>query len=211
MKRLVVGISGATGAIYGIKMLEILKKTEIETHLIVTEAAKKTILLETEFEIEYVESLADYVYDVENIGGAVASGSFATMGMIVIPCSIKSLSAIANSYSDNLLVRAADVTLKEGRKLILVVRETPLHKGHLQLMLRAADMGAIIFPPVPSFYHVPKTIEGIVDQTVGKILDLFNIEHHLFKRWESEDGRKAMELLEKERKRKGDPKGGEID
>jgi len=211
MKRLVVGISGATGAIYGIKMLEILKKTEIETHLIVTEAAKKTILLETEFEIEYVESLADYVYDVENIGGAVASGSFATMGMIVIPCSIKSLSAIANSYSDNLLVRAADVTLKEGRKLILVVRETPLHKGHLQLMLRAADMGAIIFPPVPSFYHVPKTIEGIVDQTVGKILDLFNIEHHLFKRWESEDGRKAMELLEKERKRKGNPKGGEID
>jgi 4-hydroxy-3-polyprenylbenzoate decarboxylase len=211
MKRLVVGISGATGAIYGIRMLEILKKTEMETHLIVTEAAKKTILLETEFEIEYVESLADYVYDVENIGGAVASGSFATTGMIVIPCSIKSLSAIANSYSDNLLVRAADVTLKEGRKLILVVRETPLHKGHLQLMLRAADMGAVIFPPVPSFYHVPKTIEGIVDQTVGKILDLFNIEHHLFKRWESEDGRKAMELLEKERKRKGNPRGGEID
>lgn len=192
MKRLIVGISGATGAIYGIRMLEVLKKSEVKTHVIITKAAKKTILLETEFEIDYVESLANYVYDVENIGGAVASGSFATDGMIVIPCSMKSLSAVANSYNDNLLIRAADVTLKEGRKLVLVVRETPLHRGHLQLMLRAADMGAVIFPPVPAFYHVPKTVEGIVDQTVGKILSVFNIEHNLFKKWESEDGRKTV-------------------
>ena len=200
MKRLVMGISGATGAIYGIRMLEILKETEIETHLIITNAAKRTILLETEFEIKYVESLATYVYDVENIGGVVASGSFATEGMVVIPCAIKSLSAIANSYNDNLLIRAADVTLKEGRKLVLVVRETPLHKGHLQLMLRAAEMGAVILPPVPAFYHVPKTIEGIIDQTVGKILDIFNIEHHLFKKWDDEGSNKAMELLNRERK-----------
>jgi len=199
MRRLIVGVSGATGAVYGVRLLELLKGTEIETHLILTKAAKKTILLETEYKIDYLESMANYAYDVENIGGAVASGSFSTEGMIVIPCSIKSLSAIANSYNDNLLVRASDVTLKEGRKLVLVVRETPLHKGHLQLMLRAADMGAIIFPPVPAFYHVPKTIQGIIDHTIGKILSLFNIEHHLFKRWDSEDGEKAMELLVKER------------
>ena len=202
MKRLIVGISGATGAIYGIRLMEVLKKIEIETHLILTEAAKKTILLEAEFKIDYVESLADYVYDVGNIGGTVASGSFVTEGMIVIPCSMKSLSAIANSFNDNLLIRAADVTLKEGRKLVLVVRETPLHKGHLQLMLRAADMGAVIFPPVPAFYHVPKTIEGIVNHTIGKILDLFKIEHHLCKRWNMEDGNKAMELLAMERVKK---------
>jgi len=189
MRKVIVGISGATGAIYGIRMLEVLKETEIETHLIVTEAAKKTILLETEFDIDYVKSLANYDYDVDNIGGAIASGSFATEGMIVIPCSIKSLSAIANSFNDNLLIRAADVTLKEGRKLVLAVRETPFHKGHLGLMMRAADMGAIIFPPVPAFYHVPKTIEGIVNQTVGKILDIFKIEHHLFMRWTGESNK----------------------
>ena len=162
-------------------------------------AARKTILLETEFKAEYVESLASCVYEVENIGGAVASGSFRTEGMIVIPCSIKSLSAIANSYNENLLVRAADVTLKERRKLVLVVRETPLHRGHLELMLRASDMGAIIFPPAPAFYHVPKTMEGLIDQTVGKILDLFEIDHNLFKKWGSEDGKRASDLLKMER------------
>lgn len=203
MKKLIVGISGASGVIYGIRMLEVLKEIGIETHLIVTNAAKMTILLETEYEVDYVESLADYVYDVENIGGAVASGSFSTDGMVVIPCSVKSLSAIANSFSYNLLIRAADVTLKELRKLILVVRETPFHKGHLQLMMRAADMGAVILPPVPAFYHVPRTIEGIIDQTIGKILDLFSIEHHLYKRWNSEHGGKAMEVLIKERLDKG--------
>jgi 4-hydroxy-3-polyprenylbenzoate decarboxylase len=199
MKRLIVGISGATGAIYGIRTLEVLKEVEIETHLIITGAAKKTILLETEFKVDYVESLADHVYDVHNIGGAVASGSFVTEGMVVMPCSIKSLSAIANSYNENLLIRAADVTLKERRKLVLVVRETPLHKGHLQLMLRAADMGAVILPPVPAFYHMPGTIEGIIDQMVGKVLDVFGIEHHLFPRWGVDEGKKAMELLLLER------------
>jgi 4-hydroxy-3-polyprenylbenzoate decarboxylase len=203
MRKLIVGISGASGAIYGIRMMEVLKQIKIETHLIITNAAKKTILLETEYEIEYVESLADYVYDVENIGGAVASGSFHTDGMVVVPCSIKSLSAIANSFNYNLLIRAADVTLKELRKLILVVRETPFHKGHLQLMVRAADLGAVILPPVPAFYHVPRTIEGMIDQTVGKILDLFRIEHQLYKRWDSEHGGNAMELLIKERVDKG--------
>ncbi|HBE44692.1 MAG TPA: 3-octaprenyl-4-hydroxybenzoate carboxy-lyase [Deltaproteobacteria bacterium] len=204
MKRLIIGISGATGSIYGIRMLEVLKENEIETHLILTKAAKKTILLETEYEIKYVESLANYVYDVDNIGGAVASGSFNTEGMVVIPCSVKSLSAIANSYNDNLLIRAADVTLKEWRKLVLVVRETPLHKGHLQLMLRAADMGAVILPPVPAFYHVPKTIEGIIDHTVGKVLDIFGIEHHLFRKWDRESGDKAMGLLIQEKSEKTD-------
>lgn len=203
MKKLIVGISGASGVIYGIRMLEVLKEIGVETHLIVTNAAKMTIILETEYEVDYVESLADYVYDVENIGGAVASGSFSTDGMVVIPCSVKSLSAIANSFSYNLLIRAADVTLKELRKLILVVRETPFHKGHLQLMMRAADMGAVILPPVPAFYHVPRTIEGIIDQTIGKILDLFSIEHHLYKRWNGEHGGKAMEVLIKERLDKG--------
>jgi 4-hydroxy-3-polyprenylbenzoate decarboxylase len=195
MKRLTVGISGATGTIYGIRILQILKDRKIETHLILTKAAKKTILLETEYEIEYVESLADHFYDVENVGGAVASGSFVTEGMVIIPCSIKSLSAVANSYNDNLLIRAADVALKERRKLVLCVRETPLHQGHLQLMLRAAEMGAVIFPPVPAFYHVPKTIEGIIDQIVGKILDIFNIEHHLFRRWDGQSNKNAREFL----------------
>lgn len=204
MRRLIIGISGATGAIYGIRILEVLKETDIETHLILTKAGKKTIPLETEYEIKYVESLANHVYAVDNIGGAVASGSFNTEGMVVIPCSVKSLSAIANSYNDNLLVRAADVTLKEGRKLVLVVRETPLHKGHLQLMLRAADMGAVILPPVPAFYHVPKTIEGIINQTIGKILDIFGIDHHLFKKWDKESGDKAMELLIQERSKGAD-------
>ena len=203
VRKLIVGISGASGVIYGIKMMEVLKEIEIETHLIITNAAKKTILLETEYEVGYVESLADYVYDVENIGGAIASGSFHTDGMVVIPCSIKSLSAIAHSFNYNLLIRAADVTLKELRKLILVVRETPFHKGHLELMVRAADLGAVILPPIPAFYHVPRTIEGIIDQTVGKILDLLGIKHHLYVKWDSEHGNKAMELLKKERVGKG--------
>ncbi len=202
MKRLIVGISGATGAIYGIRMMEVLRRIEVETHLIVTKAAKKTILLETEFKVEYVESLASCVYEVENIGGAVASGSFRTEGMIVIPCSIKSLSAIANSYNENLLIRAVDVTLKERRRLVLVVRETSLHRGHLELMLRASDMGAVIFPPAPAFYHVPKTIEGLIDQTVGKILDIFEIDHNLFKKWGSEDGKRANDLLKMEQAEK---------
>ncbi len=183
MKRLIVGISGASAAIYGIRLLEVLKETDIETHLVISSAAKKIILMETDFTVEEVEAMADHVYDIDDIGAAIASGSFKTDGMVIIPCSIKSLSAIANSYSANLLLRAADVTLKERRRLVAVVRETPLHRGHLQLMLKLTDMGAIIFPPLPAFYHRPQTIEDIVDHTVGRVLDLFGIDHALFERW----------------------------
>jgi len=183
-KRIIIGISGASGVIYGINLLKFLSNTDIETHLILSKAGKKNISIETDFTVEKVEGLADKVYDNKDVGAAVASGSFLTMGMIVAPCSIKTLSAIANSYNNNLLIRAADVTLKERRKLLLLVRETPLHKGHLQLMAKAADLGALILPPVPSFYHSPKTIEDIIQQTLGKVLDCFQIENHLFRRWE---------------------------
>lgn len=183
MKRLIIGISGASAAIYGIRLLEVLKETDVETHLVITPAARKIILMETDFTVEEVEAMANYVYDIDDIGATIASGSFKTDGMVIIPCSIKSLSAIANSYSANLLLRAADVTLKERRRLVAVVRETPLHRGHLQLMLRLTDMGAIIFPPLPAFYHRPKTVEDIVDHTVGRVLDLFGIDHALFERW----------------------------
>ncbi len=182
-KKLVVGIAGASGVIYGIKMLEHLKKTDMEIHLIISEAGKRNIQIETKWAVEDVLSMADHVYENRDVGAPLASGSFLTQGMVVIPCTIKTLSAIANSYADNLLVRAADVTLKEKRKLVLVVRETPLHMGHLRLMTMAAEMGAHILPPIPSFYHQPKTIEDIIDQTIGKIFDYLAIPHNLFKRW----------------------------
>lgn len=184
MKKLVVGISGASAAVYGIRMLEVLREAEVESHLVITEPARSIIPLETVYEVPQVEALASHVYPIDDIGAAIASGSFQTDGMVIIPCSIKTLSAVANSYSDNLLVRAADVTLKEGRQLVLMVRETPLHKGHLRLMHTAADMGAVIYLPVPAFYSMPKTIDDLVDHTVGKILDLFGIEHNLLNRWQ---------------------------
>jgi len=184
-KRLIIGITGASGVIYGIRMLDLLQETKYETHLILSNAAKLNIGIETDYSIGDVQKMADVVYADDNLAASTASGSFLAEGMIVIPCTIKSLSGIANSYGDNLLVRSADVTLKERRKLALVVRETPLHKGHLNLMTMATDMGAIIFPPVPSFYHHPTSIMDIVDQTVGKIFDLFGIEHNLFERWGS--------------------------
>jgi flavin prenyltransferase len=183
-KKLVVGISGASGVIYGVNMLRLLKGKDFETHLIISEAGKKNIRIETDYSVEDVAALATHTYENRNVGAAVASGSFLTEGMVVIPCSIKTLSGIANSYNDNLLVRAADVVLKEKRKLVLVVRETPLHKGHLKLMMDAADMGAHILPPVPSFYHNPKTIEDIIHQTIGKVFDYFAIPHELFRRWD---------------------------
>ena len=170
-KRIVVGLSGASGVIYGVRVLELLRDTEYETHLIISNAGKINIRLETNFSPQEVEAMASYTYDAADMAAAVSSGSFLTDGMIVAPCTIKSLSGIANSYTSNLLVRAADVTLKEKRKLVLLVRETPLHKGHLRLMTQAADMGAHILPPVPSFYHNPKTIEDIIDQTIGKVFD----------------------------------------
>lgn len=182
--KLIVGISGATGAIYGIRLLEVLHHLGVEIHLILTEAAKKNIILETNYKQEAVEKLATKVYDIKNLAASISSGSYKTDGMIIAPCSIKSLSAIAHSYNENLLIRAADVTLKERRKLVLVVRETPLHQGHLQLMLKVVKNGGIILPPMPAFYNYPRTIEDIIDQTVGKILDQFNLEHNLFHRWQ---------------------------
>ena len=185
-KRIVVGISGASGVTYGVRLLSLLQESEYETHLVISEAGKLNIKIETNYKPDDVEAMADYVYDETNMAASLASGSFLTDGMVVAPCTIKTLSGIANSYNDNLLVRAADVTLKEKRKLVLVVRETPLHKGHLRLMTMAADMGAHILPPVPSFYHHPKTIDDIIDQTIGKIFDYLGIEHDLFRRWGDE-------------------------
>jgi 4-hydroxy-3-polyprenylbenzoate decarboxylase len=182
-KRIILGIAGASGVIYGIRILSLLKEMDIETHLIISEAAKLNIELETELKSDMVEAMADYSYDNNDVAAALASGSFLTNGMIVAPCTIKTLSGIANSYTTNLLVRSADVTLKEKRKLVLMIRETPLHKGHLRLMTMAADMGAHILPPIPSFYHHPKTIDDIIDQTVGKVFDYLGIAHNLFQRW----------------------------
>ena len=186
-QRLIVGISGASGVIYGIRALEILKKVStIETHLVMSNAAKRTILLETDYAIKDVESMADKFYSLGDIAASISSGSFKTMGMIVAPCSIKTLSGITNSYSDNLLLRAADVTLKDRRKLLLLVRETPLHLGHLRLMTQAAEIGAIIMPPMPAFYHHPKRIDDIINQTVNRVFDIMGIEldDDLFMRWE---------------------------
>jgi 4-hydroxy-3-polyprenylbenzoate decarboxylase len=184
-KRLVVGICGASGVIYGVRLLELLKETDYEAHLILSNSAKLNLEIETDCKLSEVEALADFTYDYHDMAASLASGSFLTEGMVVIPCTIKTLSGIANSYTANLLVRAADVTLKEKRKLVLVVRETPLHMGHLRLMTHAAEMGAHILPPVPSFYHQPKTIQDIIDQTIGKVFDYLGIEHQLFKRWGS--------------------------
>ncbi len=184
-KRIVVGISGASGVIYGARLLEVLKDTDYETHLVISESGKLNFEIETQYKAEEIESMADQVWDHKNMAASLASGSLITEGMVVVPCTIKTLSGIANSYNENLIVRAADVTLKEKRKLVLVVRETPLHKGHLRLMTMAADMGAHILPPVPSFYHQPKSIEDIIDQTIGKVFDYIGIEHDLFKRWGS--------------------------
>jgi len=189
-KRIIIGISGASGVIYGIETLKVLTRLNYETHLILTDAAKINISIETDYAVEEVTAQASVVHDNNDLAAVLASGSFSTMGMIVIPCSIKSLSAIANSYGSNLLVRAADVCLKEKRKLILVVRETPVHLGHIRLMEKAAESGAVIMPPVPAFYSRPETITDIVLHTVGKCLDQFQIEHKLFQRWAGMHGKK---------------------
>jgi len=187
MKRIVVGISGASGVIYGIHLLKVLKETEWETHLVISEAAKQNILLETSLTVKEVEDLADKVYDPKNQAAAISSGSFKTSGMVIVPCAIKTLSGVAHSFNENLLIRAADVTLKERRRLILVVRETPLHKGHLALMQKVVDLGGIILPPVPAFYTSPKSIDDLINHTIGKILDIMDIDHNLYTRWEGEE------------------------
>ena len=184
--RLIVGITGASGAILGIRLLEVLKPTSIETHLVLSESALRTILQETDFKVEDVKSMAKVTHDVHDVGDSIASGSFSTLGMVIIPCSIKSLSAVANSYTDDLLSRAADVTLKEGRPLILVVRETPYHTGHLRQMSAAAAAGAVIFPPVPAFYLHPRSINDIIDNTVGRVLARLGIENSLYQEWQGQ-------------------------
>jgi len=181
--KIVVGLSGASGVVYGIRLLESLKELEVETHLVISPSAEKTIVAETPFTVDQVRALASKNYDFRNVGAAIASGSYQVEGMVVVPCSIKTLSGIANSYNDNLLVRAADVCLKEKRRLILVIRETPLHLGHLRLMTGVCETGATILPPVPAFYHLPQSIDDLINQTTGKILDQFRLENHLFKRW----------------------------
>ena len=187
-RKIIIGISGASGTIYGVRLLETLQSySEIETHLVISNTAKEIIKLESDRDPDEILSLADIVHPINNLGSALSSGSFLTEGMIIAPCSIKSLSGIANSYNDNLLVRAADVCLKERRKLIIVLRETPLHLGHLELMTKVTRYGATLLPPIPSFYHNPKTIDDIINQTVGKVLDSFGIVHNLFKRWKSEE------------------------
>jgi flavin prenyltransferase len=184
VKRIIVGISGASGAIYGIRALQALKGApEVETHLILSPSAKRTIVEETDWSVEDIEALATVVHPHRDIGASVSSGSFRTAGMLVAPCSIKSLSGIVNSYNDNLLARAADVCLKERRTLVLLVREAPLHLGHLELLANAARYGAVILPPVPAFYNRPRTIDDMVNHTVGRALDQFEVPHQLVKRW----------------------------
>lgn len=185
MRKIVVGISGATGVVYGVRMLKVLFDCGVETHLVITSSAIKNLLIETEYTMADLEPFASTIYDVDDVGASIASGSFQIDGMVIAPCSIKTLSAVANSFNYNLLVRAADVNLKERRKLVLLVRETPFHEGHLDLMMRVTRMGGIIMPPVPAFYHMPKTIEDIINQSVGKVLDLFGIDASLFRRWGS--------------------------
>jgi 4-hydroxy-3-polyprenylbenzoate decarboxylase len=182
--RLIIGISGASGVIYGIRLLEVLRRRgDMETHLVLTKPAERTIVEETDWKLDDVRALASVVHAPSDIGAGIASGSFQNTGMIVMPCSIRTVAAIAYCQADNLLTRAADVTLKERRKLVLVVRETPFHRGHLQAMLEATEAGAIIMPPLPAFYGRPKTIDDLVNHTVGRVLDLFGIENELLKRW----------------------------
>jgi 4-hydroxy-3-polyprenylbenzoate decarboxylase len=185
MRRLVVAITGASGAIYGIRALEVLREVpDLETHLIVSSGGRTTIASESGWTLDRVRALADVVHRDADVGASIASGSFPATGMLVAPCSIKTLSGIANCYTDTLVARAADVMLKERRRLVLLVRETPLHTGHLRLMTQASESGAVIMPPVPAFYHRPQTIMEIVDQTIGRALDQFGIDAGIVRRWE---------------------------
>ncbi len=181
--RIIVGLSGASGAVYGIRALEILKAQAVETHLILSPAARAIIARETEWPVSAVEALATHVYAHDNVGARIASGSFQAQGMLIAPCSIKTLSAVAHSYSNDLISRAADVCLKEGRPLLLLVRETPLHTGHLKLLLAAAEAGAIIFPPAPAFYGKPRSLADLLNATVGRALARLGIENEAYPRW----------------------------
>jgi 4-hydroxy-3-polyprenylbenzoate decarboxylase len=181
--KLIIGITGSTGVIYGVRLLEVLKEKNIQTHLIISEWAKKCLAMETSFTIDYVKSLATSISDEENMAASISSGTHKVDGMIIVPCTMKTLSSIAVGYDETLISRAAGVTLKESRKLVLVPRETPLTAINLENMLKLARLGVVILPPVPGFYTKPKTIDEIVNHTVGKCLDQFHIEHDLYKRW----------------------------
>ena len=182
--RLIVGISGASGVIYGIRMLEVLRdQPEVETHLVISNGGKLNISLETDWDVKDVEALADEVHSDQNLAATIASGSFKTGGMVVAPCSMKTLSGVVNSYADTLIVRAADVVLKENRPLVLMPRETPLHTGHLRLLHEAALMGISIAPPMPAFYNNPQSIDDLINHNVGRVLDLFDIDNSIVKRW----------------------------
>lgn len=183
VRRLVVGISGASGAVYGVRLLEALRAAGIESHLVMSKSAELTLAYETDLKSADVRRLADIVYPAADVGAAIASGSFQTLGMVIAPCSIRSMSEIATGVTSSLLTRAADVTLKERRRLVLMVRETPLHTGHLRSMLALSEMGAVIAPPVPAFYARPKSVAALVDHSVGRILDLFGIENAMVRRW----------------------------
>ena len=187
--KIVVGMSGASGSIYGVRMLEVLQQAGVETHLVMSDAAKRTIVYETGRTIADVKQLATHVHELSDIGACISSGSFRLDGMVIAPCSIKTLSALANSFNANLLIRSADVTLKERRKLVLMVRETPLHLGHLRLMTQVTETGAVILPPMPAFYHLPKTLDDIINQSVNKALDQFGVDVTLFKRWTGNEER----------------------
>lgn len=189
MKRIIVAITGASGAIYGVRALEALRAMdEIEVHLVISPSAARTLREETDFSMEQVQGLAHVVHNHKDIGASIASGSFRTDGMVVAPCSVKTLSGIAHCYAEDLVIRAADVCLKERRRLVLLFRETPLHAGHIALMDQATRMGAIIMPPIPSFYHRPRSIEDIVDRSVGRMLDLFELSNDLVSRWTGSNG-----------------------
>lgn len=181
--RLIIGISGASGAIYGIRLLEALRETDVEAHLVISKAAGITIGQETNYKVSDVQKLADVCYNIEDIGAAISSGSFKTRGMVVAPCSVKTMSEICTGITSNLLSRAGDVVLKERRKLVLAVRETPFHLGHLRTMTQLSEMGAMIVPPLPAFYPNPKSVDDIVNHSVGRLLDLFDIENDLVQRW----------------------------
>lgn len=182
--RLVVGISGASGVIYGIRMLEVLKdQPDVETHLVISNGGKLNIKLETDWDVKDVEALADEVHSDQNLAATIASGSYKTGGMVVAPCSMKTLSAIVNSYADTLVARAADVVLKEGRRLVLMPRETPLHSGHCKMLYEATQMGAMIAPPMPAFYNNPQSVDDLINHNVGRVLDLFGVDNTIVKRW----------------------------
>lgn len=191
--RLIVGMSGASGVIYGVRLLEAIRTLpDVESHLVMSNGAKLNIALETEMQVKEVEALADVVHSDQNLAATIASGSYPTDGMIIAPCSMKTLSGVVNSYAEHLVVRAADVVMKEHRRLVLVPRETPLHVGHCRLLYEAAQMGAVIVPPMPAFYNDPQSVDDIINHTVGRLLDLFGIDSGLVKRWQGA-GRRAAE------------------